>query len=69
MGHHTFEHYVDITDTFDTKIEALRAHESQTSHMEDLPGMIRMWGERMAEQAGLPEGRVAEGFFVSIMPA
>ena len=69
MGHHTFGHYVDITDQFDQKIAALRAHESQTSHMEDLTGMIRMWGERMAEQAGLPEGRVAEGFFVSIMPA
>jgi LmbE family N-acetylglucosaminyl deacetylase len=69
MGHHTFEHYVDITETFDTKIAALQAHESQTAHLEDLRGFIRGWGERMAEQAGLPEGRVAEGFFVSIMPA
>jgi len=69
MGHHTLEHYVDMTDTFETKIAALRAHDSQTSHMEDLPGMLRMWSARMAEQAGLPDGRLAEGFFVSIMPA
>src|SRR3954470_13357117 len=26
------DHYVDITDTFDTKIAALRAHKSQTAH-------------------------------------
>lgn len=68
MGHHTLEHYVDMTEMFDTKVAALRAHDSQTSHMEDLPGMLRMWSTRMAEQAGLPEGRLAEGFFVSIMP-
>jgi LmbE family N-acetylglucosaminyl deacetylase len=68
MGHPTMTHYVDITDTFDRKIAALRAHESQTGHLEDLEGFIRGWGTRLAEVAGLPEGRLAEGFFIATMP-
>jgi LmbE family N-acetylglucosaminyl deacetylase len=68
MGHHTLTHYVDITDTFARKIAALKAHESQTAHLPDLEGFVRGWNERTAEAAGLPAGRVAEGFFVSVMP-
>ncbi|HXL17175.1 MAG TPA: PIG-L deacetylase family protein, partial [Streptosporangiaceae bacterium] len=34
-------HFVDVTDTFDRKIAALRAHESQTSHMDNLGEMLR----------------------------
>ena len=56
--------YVDITDVFDTKVDALRAHVSQTAHMEDLSARIRFWAERTAGLAGLPEGRLAEGFRV-----
>jgi LmbE family N-acetylglucosaminyl deacetylase len=55
-------HAVDITDTFDRKLDALHAHSSQTSHMDDLEGMLRMWGGRTAEAAGLPAGRLAETF-------
>lgn len=58
------DHYVDITDTFGRKLEALHAHTSQTSHMEDLESMLRMWGSRTAQAAGLPEGRLAEMFRV-----
>ena len=68
MGHHTLTHYVDITETFPRKLAALRAHESQTGHLEDLEGFVRGWNARTAEAAGLPEGRLAEGFFVSVMP-
>jgi LmbE family N-acetylglucosaminyl deacetylase len=68
MGHPHLTHYVDITDSFERKIAALRAHESQTAHIEDLPGFIHGWGTRLAEEAGYAEGRVAEGFFVSTMP-
>jgi LmbE family N-acetylglucosaminyl deacetylase len=68
MGHHTLTHYVDITDTFPRKVAALTAHESQTGHLADLEGFIRGWAERLGESAGLGEGRLAEGFFVSVMP-
>jgi LmbE family N-acetylglucosaminyl deacetylase len=56
--------YVDITDTFDAKIAALRAHKSQTAHMDDLEDRIRAWGLANAVAGGLPEGRLAEAFRV-----
>ena len=58
------DHWVDVTDTFDRKLAALRRHESQTAHMDDLEGMLRMWLGRNAVAGGLPEGRLAEGFRV-----
>jgi len=56
------DHYVDITDTFDTKIAALRAHKSQTAHVDDLEDRIRGWGLASAVGGGLPDGRLAEAF-------
>jgi LmbE family N-acetylglucosaminyl deacetylase len=57
-------HFVDVTDTFDTKIAALRAHVSQTAHMDNLAEFVGAWLTRNAEAAGWPEGRLAEGFRV-----
>jgi len=57
-------HYVDVTDTFDRKVAALRAHESQTGHMDQLAEFLRGWLTRAAAQGGLPEGRLAEMFQV-----
>ena len=54
--------YVDVTDMVDRKLAALRAHVSQTEHMEDLEGMIRGWMTETARRGGLPEGRLAEMF-------
>lgn len=55
-------HAVDITETFARKIAALRAHESQTAHMDDLESFIRGWGEMTAERFELGPGRLAEAF-------
>jgi LmbE family N-acetylglucosaminyl deacetylase len=58
------DHYVDVTDTFGRKVAALRAHESQTGHMDNLEEMLRGWLTRTAERGGLPAGRLAEMFQV-----
>jgi LmbE family N-acetylglucosaminyl deacetylase len=55
---------VDVTETFDTKISALRAHRSQTAHMNDLEGLLRNWLGAVAQRGGLPAGRFAEAFQV-----
>ena len=57
-------HYVDVTGTFDRKIAALRAHESQTGHMDGLEKFLRERLAQVAAQGGLPEGRLAESFQV-----
>ena len=57
-------HFVDVTETFGRKIAALRAHVSQTGHMDDLEERIRMWLTRAAESAGRDKGRLAESFQV-----
>ena len=56
--------YVDITDRFEAKLAALRAHVSQTAHMDDLEERIRGWMGMWAQQGGLPEGRLAEAFTI-----
>lgn len=61
-AHATPDHWVDITDTFELKMAALHAHQSQTAHNTELENMVRAWGERNAAQAGLAEGRIAEAF-------
>ena len=56
--------YVDVTGTFSRKVAALRAHESQTGHMDKLEEFLRGWLSRTAAQGGLPEGHLAEVFQV-----
>lgn len=64
-GGPTVNHHVDVTDRFDRKVSALRAHASQTGHMgEELPNMLRAWMSAAATAGGLPEGRLAETFHV-----
>jgi LmbE family N-acetylglucosaminyl deacetylase len=57
-------HYVDVTGSFPRKVAALRAHESQTGHMEGLEDFLRGWLTRAATQGGLAEGSLAEAFQV-----
>ena len=58
------EQAVDITDTVDRKISALRCHVSQLPNPDAIDGLIRTWGTAMAASAGLPEGHLAEMFQV-----
>lgn len=56
------DHFVDITDTYEAKVEALLCHESQMPDPGRMPGLMRDWGARVAGEAGFAEGRLAEGF-------
>ncbi|MGZ4730497.1 MAG: PIG-L deacetylase family protein, partial [Acidimicrobiales bacterium] len=64
MAHPDPDLRIDVTHTFDRKVEALRAHESQTGHRDDLEDMLRGWLQAGAEAGGLPAGRLAESFKV-----
>jgi LmbE family N-acetylglucosaminyl deacetylase len=54
--------FVDTTDAFDRKLEALQCHVSQHPDPDSLEELLRSWGGMIAERAGLPGGRIAEGF-------
>jgi LmbE family N-acetylglucosaminyl deacetylase len=56
------DQFVDITDTFDRKIKALLAHVSQHPEPDAIEPRMRAWGDMIARAAGLPSGRLAEGF-------
>lgn len=68
MAHPQPDHAVDITDAFDRKLAALRAHESQTAHMDSLEEMLAEWGRGLAAAQGLPEGRLAEAYKTIVCP-
>ncbi len=55
---------VDVTKTFDRKIEALKCHASQVGDGSQLAERIRSWLEPAGRAAGLPEGGLAESFRV-----
>jgi LmbE family N-acetylglucosaminyl deacetylase len=54
--------FVDITDTFGRKLDALRCHASQMTDLDGLDGRIRAWNAANAEQGGLPAGALAESY-------
>ena len=58
------DHAVDVTDAFDRKIAALRAHITQTTHMDNLEDMLRQRLLQIASDLGLREGRLAEAFTI-----
>ena len=57
-------HYVDITATFPRKMAALRSHASQIADADQLQERLLGMSTRLAEQGGLPKGRLAEAFMV-----
>ncbi len=58
------DHVVDVTATIERKLAALRAHVSQTAHMDGLDERIRGWHASWARRAGLPDGVLVEAFQV-----
>ena len=59
--------FIDTTDVFDKKLAALRSHVSQVAKRDaefDLEKLLREWGARLADQGGMPAGRLAEAFRV-----
>ena len=62
QGHPEPNHWIDTTEFFSRKVTALKAHASQTSHMEELEGMLRSWGEMQSQAAGFETGQLAEAF-------
>jgi LmbE family N-acetylglucosaminyl deacetylase len=54
--------FVDITDSFERKIEALKCHVSQHPDPDGLDERIRGWNAANAALGGLPEGRLAESY-------
>lgn len=64
MAHPDPNHFVDVTDTFEAKKAALYRHESQLVEIGDLDALLRGWLARNAERGGLPDGRLAEAFYV-----
>jgi LmbE family N-acetylglucosaminyl deacetylase len=56
--------YVDTTDYFDRKIEALLCHASQLPNVDGMKVRVRAWNEELAAVGGLPAGHTAEMFQV-----
>jgi LmbE family N-acetylglucosaminyl deacetylase len=63
MSHHSPTHYLDVTNKIEDKFTALRAHASQTDHLDDLRDRVSGWMTMAAQAAKLPEGKFAEMFF------
>jgi LmbE family N-acetylglucosaminyl deacetylase len=55
---------VDVTDTADRKLAALRCHRSQYTDWDGLEERVRGWLAATAKMNGLEEGRLAEQFVV-----
>ena len=53
------DYFMDIGETFDLKIKALRCHKSQVSGMDNLEDRMRDWGRTIGEPEGMA---IAESF-------
>ena len=67
-GHPDTDHAVDVTDTFDRKLQAILAHESQHPDPDRLSAGLREVSSALARAHGLHKGRLAEAFRVVRVP-
>lgn len=63
-GAQTPDEVVDVTDTAERKLAALRHHRSQYQDWDQLEDRVRSWLKATAEANGLADGRMAEAFQV-----
>ena len=68
MAHPETDVWVDVTDVFDRKMQALLCHESQHPDPGGLPARMRTFMGENARNGGLGDGRVAEAFFTIQAP-
>lgn len=68
MASPTPNHYVDVTETFPDKMRAIHAHVSQLPAPDAVEDRVRTWLTAAANEAGLPEGRLAESFQIVHIP-
>jgi LmbE family N-acetylglucosaminyl deacetylase len=54
--------FVDITDTFERKLDALRCHVSQMTDLDTLDARMRGWNTENARVGGLPDRALAESY-------
>jgi LmbE family N-acetylglucosaminyl deacetylase len=64
MAGPTPNRWVDITDTLERKLAALRCHESQLPEADATMERMRLWAKANGAAGGMPEGRGAESFTV-----
>ena len=57
-------HFVEISDVFDAKLDAICSHASQIEDVDMMKERIRGWMMMQAERAGFPEGSLAEAFMI-----
>ena len=63
-GHPQPTDFFDVTEFVERKFEALLCHQSQHPDPVGMEGRVRQWMAATASGAGMPEGRLAEGFRV-----
>ena len=54
--------FVDVSDVFEQKIDAIMAHDSQHPEPDNVRGWVSAWLTANAETGGLAQGRLAEVF-------
>ena len=68
MGGPHNNHWVDITDVYDRKLAAIRAHASQVAHLPELDTKMRTWFGATAVEGGFGSDRLAEAFLIAHLP-
>ena len=63
VGVEQCNYVIDISGQFDTKLLAIRHHQSQLRHFADVDTFFRVWADEIAQRHGLPSGTLGEEFY------